>query len=85
MPRFVTTKPKSFWLATFACGISLLIGIPGVLITNATENHVLHVILFVSIVGLWLVSVVFLIAYFAKQASGRYTDIESKSLKDQVW
>lgn len=83
--KFMTSKPKLFWLAMAICCLSLVIAVPGVLLVNATGNRLIHRFLFYLLVLLWGMAALALIAYFMRQIFGSYRKIERKAIQEQIW
>ncbi|WP_176943765.1 hypothetical protein [Pseudoxanthomonas sp. CF125] len=83
--NFVTIKPKIFWLIMLVSGVSLLIGIPSVLLAVFTGSEVVTLIVLYGIALLWILGVVLTIVYWLRQLLGRYVGMEARPIKDQIW
>ena len=83
--NFLTKKPKFFWLSMCSCLASLVLGIPGILFLNISYSPRLNVILFWTVVGLWLIAAFSMAAYYFRQACGVYKSIDRIPLKEQIW
>lgn len=83
--NFVTHHPKLFWLMMCAPAVSLVLGVPAVLIVLFTKSQVLQLIVFRGFVFLWVTGAVLALFYFVRQVLGKYIGMNPKPIRDQIW
>ncbi|MCS3746399.1 hypothetical protein FHY18_001960 [Xanthomonas arboricola] len=83
--KFITNKPKLFWLI---CLVALLGFVPGamsVLLLQVWYMEWLHRFTFILIIFLWPLGFFLTIIYLIRQMAGKYSFMDSLPLRDQRW
>lgn len=81
----LTTIPKLLWLTGLACCTTFLFGIPAIVAMRFIESRTVSIVLTLGCFLLIAVGGICVAAFVLRFALGRYSNLQKKPLRDQIW